>query len=234
MDAWLTGKTDDSVVEPACAIVTGRAKRGTSRITRMLAEVATQAAQGAELTKTPIIFASAWGEIETMIDLLNQIVDGAEGLSPLRFKNSVHNAASGLLSIASKNRAFSTAIAAGTETVECGLLEAFSALETHPEVILAVGDDRLPEPLDRLSEYQGAAMAIRLTREPNPESLGAASFPSYSFQTRGDQNPNANPTEKIFPLIRAVREQLPGPIKLGNLTLELSFPKPAETQPNET
>lgn len=213
--------------EPGCAIADARAKRGTNRITRMLGEVVQQAAVegGADLATVATVYASAWGEIDTMIALLSQIADGDVGLSPLRFKHSVHNAASGLVSIASGNRSFSTAIAAGDRTVEQGLLEAWALLcagspsRVRPEgaggprvstdVILAVGDDRLPPPLDRYSSYRGFAAALCLTREPEGRRVLAwLEAPRVSETARADHvledDLRHNPCAWIVPLLDAI------------------------------
>ena len=70
------------------------------------------------------VFASRDGE-----DLLTRrIVDEfhADGtVSPQRFSSSVYNAAPGRWSVLTRNRAPYTAIAAGEDTIECGLLELF-------------------------------------------------------------------------------------------------------------
>lgn len=213
--------------EPACAIADARAKRGTNRITRMLGEVVEQAAAdgGADLATVATVYASAWGEIDTMVTLLAQIADGDVGLSPLRFKHSVHNAASGLVSIACGNRSFSTAIAAGDRTVEQGLLEAWALLhEGTPagvraegvgqprvatDVILAVGDDRLPPPLDRYGSYEGFAAALCLTREPGERPVRAwldAPRPSESARADYalDDDLRENPCAWILPLLDAI------------------------------
>jgi len=70
-----------------------------------------------------IVFASRDGE-DT---LTRRIVDEfqADGtVSPHRFSASVYNAAPGLWSVFTKNTAPYTAVAAGNETIRCGLLEA--------------------------------------------------------------------------------------------------------------
>lgn len=170
--AYRDGVRDDEVQMPACAIATARSKRGTSRVARMLSEVAHQAIvdAGQDASSVATVFASAWGEIDIMITLLGQIDDGDVGLSPLRFKHSVHNTASGLLSIATENRQFSTAIAGGARTFEVGLLEAAALLATGTSAVcLVVGEDRLPEPLDRFAQHEGLALGMLLTRE-RPES----------------------------------------------------------------
>lgn len=70
------------------------------------------------------VFATRDGEDS----LTRRIVDEfhADGsVSPQRFSSSVYNAAPGLWSVLTRNRAPYTAIAAGEDTIECGLLELF-------------------------------------------------------------------------------------------------------------
>jgi 3-oxoacyl-(acyl-carrier-protein) synthase len=197
--------------EPPCAIADGRAKRGTSRITRMLGEVVEQAVReaGADVASVATVYASAWGEIDIMVGLLAQIHDGDVGLSPLRFKHSVHNAASGLVSIAASNRAFSTAIAAGERTVEQGVVEAWALLAAGtPEVVLAAGDDRLPAPLDRFGAYEGFAGAVCLTRDPGTRRVRAwleRPRPLDSSASTDLPEPFAtNPSAWLAPLLDAI------------------------------
>lgn len=157
----------DGPEQPKCGIVGSRQRRGTSRIARMLCEVADQTAKdsGADASNVPTLFASAWGEIDIMVGLLEQIYASDGPLSPMRFKHSVHNAASGLVSIAAKNRSFSSALAAGRQTVDEALHEAFGLLATEAEdVLLIFGEDRLPEPLHRFSPHEGLAVGFHLSR----------------------------------------------------------------------
>lgn len=76
-----------------------------------------------------IVFASRDGEDA----LTRRIVEDfqADGsVSPNRFSTSVYNAAPGLWSVFTGNTATYTAVAAGRETVKCGLLEALLPAET--------------------------------------------------------------------------------------------------------
>ena len=75
-----------------------------------------------------VVFASRDGE-DT---LTRRIVDDfqADGsVSPQRFSTSVYNAAPGLWSVQTKNRAAYTAIAAGDDSIECGLIESLRDAE---------------------------------------------------------------------------------------------------------
>jgi len=88
-----------------------------------------------------IIFASRFGEWQQTIDLIHQFFRDRE-MSPAGFSHSVHNAMPGLLSILSKNKASYTSIAAQSETIESGLVEAFCA---PSPVLLIYAEEETPE-----------------------------------------------------------------------------------------
>ena len=69
-------------------------------------------AAGVDPSKAPTIVGSAIGEAATMIGLLDQMWRRHEPMSPAEFTVSVHNAASGLISICNKNRGMTTSLAA--------------------------------------------------------------------------------------------------------------------------
>jgi hypothetical protein len=211
LDAFRAGAVDASVTMPKCEVADARAKRGTSRLARMLGEVVQQAGAdaGAELGAVPMIYASAWGEIDVMINLLDQIASGEVGLSPIRFKHSVHNAASGLVSIATDNRSFSTALAAGRRTFELGVLEALTFLMTSDadSVILAVGEDRLPTPLDRYARYEPLAVGLCFGKTAREGAHGTLSFPKRADAPRRPALLDAyaeNPAAWALPLLDAL------------------------------
>ena len=71
-----------------------------------------------------VVFASRFGEWQQTVDLIDQFLRDGE-MSPAGFSHSVHNATAGLLSILDKNNMSYTSVAAGKETLESGLIEAF-------------------------------------------------------------------------------------------------------------
>ena len=90
------------------------------------------------------IFCSRHGEVTRAIGLLDEMVAG-EPMSPAGFGLSVHNATSGLLSIARADRANQLALAAGAATIEHGVIEACSLLaDGAPLVLLVAYDAPLP------------------------------------------------------------------------------------------
>jgi hypothetical protein len=145
---------------------TGRLRRRQSLLIGMVAEVAAQASAeaGVSLAQVPIVVGSAFGELGTTMEMLNELE--ADGLpSPLRFQHSVHNSAVGTLSIAQHNAAPSTSLAAGNDTVAMVLLEAMTQLATAGGAVLAiVADEPLPEAL--VPHQQAAALAAALVLAP--------------------------------------------------------------------
>ena len=232
--AYLADTHDPAHDMPACAIADSRAKRGTSRFARMLGEVATRACAeaGGDLSRVATVYSSAWGEIDIMVALLAQIAEGEQGLSPLRFKHSVHNAASGLVSIASGNRGFSTAMAAGRRSFEMGLLEAYGLLAAdEPEVLFCVADDRLPEPLNRFAGHEGLAVGFYLVRESEEARARYPRAPLLSAprpSRAGDERvePPAlfaqNPAAEALALVRAVAAKRAASLRLSDTPLALS------------
>ena len=86
------------------------------------------------------IFASRDGE-DT---LTRRIVDDFHedgSVSPHRFSSSVYNAAPGLWSVFTKNVAPYTAIAAGDDTIECGLIETLAALKSGRDAVLVYAEE---------------------------------------------------------------------------------------------
>lgn len=179
--AWLGGEPDVGVSRPACNLVNARLGRGSSRFAQMLGEVVEQAARdaGVDVSAVPTVYGSSLGEIDTMVTLLRMLFEEEGKLSPNRFKNSVHNAASGLVSIGTGNTQFSTAIAGGDRTFEVSLLEAWAFLhERGGDVILAVADDAPPEPLDQLDRHGALALGFCLSAEPSGAKATLASLRS--------------------------------------------------------
>jgi hypothetical protein len=93
----------------------------------------------------PTIFCSRHGDGTRSVDLLLDLANGIP-LSPTSFGLSVHNAIGGLFSIARADRASHIAIAAGSSTIEHGVIEACGLLaEGERAVLLVAYDCPLPE-----------------------------------------------------------------------------------------
>ena len=138
-------------------------RRRLSDISKITLDVAFAVAAQCQTVRS--VFASRWGEVSRMADLLTAICTG-EDLSPTAFSMSVHNTSSGLFSIQSGNRAPSTAIAAGHDTVIAGWIEACTLLSLgQPKVLLVISEDLMPDVYQQFSapEEQPVAAAFLLT-----------------------------------------------------------------------
>ncbi|MFC7422163.1 beta-ketoacyl synthase chain length factor [Iodobacter arcticus] len=119
-------------------------RRRVGRLGKMALQVAYWASD--EVAQCPVIFASRYGDIAQSVEQLNQLAQG-NALSPTAFSMSVHNAISALFSIARKDTASYTAIAAGQETIEAAFIEAIALLaDGASSVLLVYYDEPLPSP----------------------------------------------------------------------------------------
>ncbi|QSX37043.1 beta-ketoacyl synthase chain length factor [Shewanella sedimentimangrovi] len=166
-DAWSAWhaqqESPNNEAIPALAHVPAMQRRRFSRLTRMMLEVAHQACAPDNCRS---VFASRHGELNRTIDLLQNII-GDEPLSPMGFSQSVHNTASGLFGIVHQNRAASTSIAAGTETLSQAMVEAYAQLAEDPEPLLLVfGDDPVPPVYDEYTSEYELPLAMGLVLAP--------------------------------------------------------------------
>jgi hypothetical protein len=219
--AFREGAPDPEVVKPPCKLVNARLGRGSSRFANMLGEVVEQAAAdaGVDVTKVPTVYGSSLGEIETMVTLLRMLFEEEGKLSPNRFKNSVHNAASGLVSIGTGNTSFSTAIAGGDRSFEVSLLETWALLnERGGDAILAVADDAPPEPLNRLGDHGALALAFALRLAPDGAKAKLAELrpgPAPAPRAEVPADLRANCAAAGLELLDAVTTGRAGPVSVA-------------------
>jgi len=117
-------------------------RRRAGFLDRMALEVAYRCL--GEINDVPAIFSSRHGETSRSVDLLTDLAKGLP-LSPTVFGLSVHNAAGGLFSIARRDHASASALAAGQSTVEHAVIEACGLLaDGASQVLLVVYDRPLP------------------------------------------------------------------------------------------
>lgn len=232
--AWREGRPDPEVDKPACKLVNARLGRGSSRFASMLGEVVEQAAAqaGVDVRTVPTVYGSSLGEIETMVTLLRMLYEEEGKLSPNRFKNSVHNAASGLVSIGTSNTAFSTAIAGGDRSFEVSLLEAWAWLDqAGGDVVLAVADDAPPEPLDQLDQHGALAIALCLSAGPGPLTISGLRRQTEAPASRVPDDLRRNCASAGLALVEAVLARRAGEVSISlpgragmAVTLEVAQP----------
>ena len=147
---WLAAKSSPANDKPEGALVPLRERRRASLLSRALADAYAKAVleAGFDLTEVASVFGSAIGEASTMIGLLDQMWGEATVLSPMKFATSVHNAASGMISIATRNRGFTTSLGADYDTPAMGLFEGIGIVQAEGRpVVVCCGDEAPPENL---------------------------------------------------------------------------------------
>ena len=216
--SWLAKRPVDGADAPPGP--PNQRRRG-SLLVNMVAEVAAQASRqaGTDLSRLRIVVGSAFGELATLVEMLDERErDGV--LSPLRFQNSVHNAAAGQLSIAHKNKTPAMSLAAGNDTVAMVLLEAMTLLALGGEDVIAiVADEPLPQSIRPGHHASAVAAALVLGRDagdasdaggattaPVTRSLGVLEDLLQTSAPPADERPLEvdGPTSAILPLIAAL------------------------------
>lgn len=111
-----------------------------------------------------LVFASRHGEFGRTVSILEALAAG-KTVSPADFTLSVHNALSGLLSIARGNQRGHTMVAGGCDSFALGMVEALASLAEQPEtpVVFVYFDEPLPPPFDVFDPDPPAPIAVALT-----------------------------------------------------------------------
>lgn len=110
------------------------------------------------------VFTSSSGEGSNCHALCETLATPAPLVSPTRFTNSVHNAASGCWHIAVASRASSTSLCAFDGSFSAGLIEAVASVQQSGQpVLLVASDSPYPEPLHSkrpLPDHFGLALLL--------------------------------------------------------------------------
>lgn len=144
---WMDGRASADHGAPVGALVPLRDRRRASLLSRALADAYAGAVErsGFEYSSVASVFGSALGEVSTMIGLLDQMWQEGTPLSPMKFATSVHNAAAGVISIATANRGFTTSLGADYDTPAMALVEGLGWVGSRGEpVVVCCGDESPP------------------------------------------------------------------------------------------
>ncbi|MEM1434019.1 MAG: beta-ketoacyl synthase chain length factor [Pseudomonadota bacterium] len=146
LEALVAGEAEalnGSYEQPKPQAVAPRERRRAGELINLAVEVAHQACEhaGADKRQIPSVFASALSDTAVTDYMCRKLAAPERLLSPTKFHNSVHNAASGYWSISAENRAPSTFISGFRESFGAGLLEAVSLCLEREEPVLYVAYD---------------------------------------------------------------------------------------------
>ena len=131
---------------PNPKIIPTRERRRAPALVRMAIEVATQACEHANISpeETACVFGSSMGDSEITDYMCTSFSTDSQVVSPTKFHNSVHNAATGYWSIATGCRQSLNSMSAFDLTTSVALLEAMIFCNSEQRPILMVLFDIVP------------------------------------------------------------------------------------------
>ncbi len=204
-----------------------RERRRAGTLINLAVEVAHQACEqaGCDKSDIPSVFASAMGDTAITDYMCDKLCREEKLLSPTKFHNSVHNAASGYWTISAGNRAPSTFVGGFRHVVGSALLEAASQCQQlERPVLLVCYDLAVAAPFDDLVSI-GETLAVALVLSPETASGGwtltlgecenTQSMPHHPVLAA---RANANPAGPLLALAEA------GMTSVGAAAKSLSFP----------
>ena len=151
--ALLIGEADyepSPTVLPAPELLPPAERRRASRIVKAALAVGLEACSEAavEPSALPNVFAASGGDGHNCHSLCELLAGEDRQISPTRFHNSVHNAASGYWSIATGATPAAQVLGAYDASFAAGLIEAMTQVEASGQPVLLVAcDSEYPEPL---------------------------------------------------------------------------------------
>ena len=186
-------------------------------------------ASGRQAADLPSVFSSSSGDAINCHEICSALASSDRLISPTRFHNSVHNAASGYWSISSGAMASSSVLCARDGSFAAGLLEAMTqAVLEQTAVLLLAYDTDYPEPLHSvrpLPDTFGVGLVLsprRSERSLARWTLEPATCLSCAPADRLDDDAlewlrSSIPAARCLPLLRSVAAQKSGTVVLDYL-----------------
>lgn len=169
--AWLARAHDPAVVAPAPGLLPPATARRATFLARMAADVLAQATEGAgcDPTTMGLVLGTGGGELQTTFACLELLHETPPASSPLRFRNSVHNAALGHLSIALGATGYASALAAHPHRLlAMALLEGWArVLACGEPTAVVIADEAWPT-----AHFDPLAVAFLLAPVGHPGAWG--------------------------------------------------------------
>ena len=226
-------------------LIPARERRRAPAAVKMAVEVMDQACRmaGIDATDVATVFGSGMGDMQITDYICRTLAEAPRMVSPTKFHNSVHNAATGYWSIATGSHFPANAISAYSNTVAASLLEgAVQAVEEDLPVLVALEELAAPQPFKSVIEVdEPLAMALLLI----PKGQAAAPLAGLSLAVRPEaaSNPAAlhvagtefhnNFAAPLLPLLAALAQGEASTSALplsGGATLELALEFTAAAQ----
>jgi beta-ketoacyl synthase-like protein len=212
-------------------------RRRTGKVVRLALTVGLEAVAraGANAATLPAVFSSSGGDGENCHEICQVLAGPERQISPTRFHNSVHNAASGYWGIATGATPAANALCAHDASFAAGLLESLVQLTIDETAVLLIAYDAdYPQPMRAVRPIPDAfGVALLLTPAAGPKSLArltvgsdaaaAQALPDAQLEALRAQVPAA----RSLPLLQCLARARPGTVAIDYLegermTIEVS------------
>ena len=226
--AVLAGETPyepDDIAPPLSNLLSANERRRTGVTTRLALAAAQQATEMADLAPGSIasVFGCSNGDGAVVHAILETLAGPDRQVSPTQFHNSVHNAAAGYWSIATRARAPAATVTGQDATFGAALLKAMAELhvERRP-ILLCVHDTPIPEPLaEKRPTLASFATGLVLTPEPCGRTMARIDIAFEAGCVAAEEKtimPSllplclGNPAARALPLLEHLARRQPGQI----------------------
>lgn len=224
LEALVRGVPETEHEDPDASLIPRRQRRRASLLSKAFAHAYAQALEQAGLDGEQVasVFGSALGEAATMVALLDQMWSAEAPLSPMRFATSVHNTASGMVSIATGNRGFTTSMGADFDTPAMALLEGIGLVHTTGRPVVVCCCDEAPpaglvtgrRPWALLAVAIAIGPAETASTETSSRLSGLALEPGEWSPPEMDGAIDDNPAVGLLDLARAIHAGHSGRVAL--------------------
>lgn len=236
LDNWAQGRdilagntpfVPRKTVIPPPALLPAAERRRCGEIVKLALATSTEAmeAAGVIAADLPSVFTASHGDGHNCHAICEMLASDDRQISPTRFHNSVHNAASGYWSIATGAMAPSAVLCAHDGSFGAGLLEALTQVVVDDtRCILIASDTDYPEPVlsvRPLSELLGIALVFAPARSAKSVAridLEISDAPGDRFADAALENLRCTiPAARGLPLLQAIALGKPGRVVLDYL-----------------
>lgn len=212
----------EPLATPMPEILPANERRRASASVRLALSVAQEAAAMSAIPASAFatVFTSSDGDPAILDQLCETLAQSPREMSPIRFHNSVHNAAAGYWSIATGSRLPATSVCAFDGSFAAGLIEAGVQVgEERTPVLLVAADLEIPPLLYPLRPIDTAfAVALALSHDRAEGAIARCEVaivpggaPAFGTGSRL-QGLFANPAGRSLPLLQTLARGAPGTV----------------------
>lgn len=216
---------EDSALPQPPQLLSPRERRRAPAAVRLSFPAAEEACAmaGLAVSEPVAVFSSGMGDLDITDYLCRSLVDAPEQLSPTRFHNSVHNAASGYWSIGAGATGDVTAMSGWRDSALAGLIEAMCRVVCEPRpLLLVIYDDVAPATMSDLwTAGSPFAAALVLAPAGTPGAMARFSVDTVATPSATVLRPawlqswvDGNPAARVLPLLARIADPCPEPVVL--------------------